>query len=168
MRVQPIALVLPVLGIALFPLCVPAETVRLEVTPRLHGRVLRIEGRTDLPDNARIDWQARHAEMNTRRDFPVERMSNSGRVAVRGGRYSATVDLSAWPNGAIEVWVAFEPLVYNNDQPRFVTRLFGEYGQQLSGPNIETNGQFRNMFRAVAVQRVFLKGPEVTRRPPSR
>lgn len=140
-----------------FHLCAATRTVHLTVAPHIRGSVLIISGTTNLPDHARIDWQARHAEMNTRRDFAVEHMSNSGRVTVRGGRYYARLDLSAWPAGEIEVWVAFEPLAYNNDQPRSVTKLYGEYGQQLTGPNVEVNGQFRNMFRAVAVERVVLK-----------
>ena len=113
-----------------------AKTVILTNTPRVVGRTIIIEGTTDLPDSAIIEWELRHEQLFKRRDIPVSRMATEGHAVVRDHRYVVAVDLSAWPSGEIEVWVAFQPLSYGTRQPACVNRLFGTNGQWMEGPNV--------------------------------
>jgi hypothetical protein len=135
-----------------------ARTITLEIAPRIIGGQLRIEGATDLPDYAMLDWGLRHARRHELMNrVPFENMTNEGRMMVRDGRFSTTIDMAGWPEGIIEVWVGFHPVAFGARQPRHITRLFGEYGRQLEGPNIERVGEYRNMLRAVAVAHVVLE-----------
>jgi hypothetical protein len=137
-----------------------ARTVALTLSPRLAGRTLWIEGTTDLPDRTMLDWELRHTQRyELMKTVPFELMTNEGRVMVRNGRYSTAVRLADWPEGDIEVWVGFQPVAYGGPQPAFITRVFGENGERLEGDNIETNGQFRNMFRAWTATYVWISNP---------
>src|SRR5690349_15640761 len=99
-----------------------AKTVHLTTAPRVVGRTIYIEGTTDLPDSAIIEWELRHEHLFKRRDIPISRMATEGHAVVRDHRYIVAVDLSAWPSGEVEVWVAFQPLSYGTRQPAFVNR----------------------------------------------
>jgi len=114
-----------------------AKTVHLTSTPRVIGRTVYIEGTTDLPDSTVIEWELRHESLFKRHDIPISRMATEGHTVVRGRRYVVAVDLSAWPSGQVEVWVAFQPLSYGTRQPAFVSRLFGHNGQFIEGPNVK-------------------------------
>ena len=113
-----------------------ARTVKLTNTPRVVGRTVYIEGTTDLPDSAIIEWELRHEQLFKRHDIPISRMATEGHAVVRGHRYIVAVDLSAWPSGQVEGWVAFQPLSYGTRQPAFVNRLFGTDGQWIEGANV--------------------------------
>jgi hypothetical protein len=113
-----------------------AKTVNLTSAPRVIGRTVYIEGTTDLPDSAVIEWELRHELLNKRRDIPIARMATEGHAVVRDHRYVVAVDVSAWPSGQVEVWVAFQPLSYGTRQPACVNRLFGINGQWIEGANV--------------------------------
>src|SRR6476619_7081065 len=102
-----------------------ARHVALTSSARVEGRTLYIEGTTDLPDSAVIEWELRHESLFKRRDIPISRMATEGHTVVRGRRYTVAVDLSAWPEGDVEVWVAFQPTSYGTRQPQFVSRIYG-------------------------------------------
>src|SRR5215831_2999763 len=84
-----------------------ARNVKLTSAPRVIGRTIVIEGTTDLPDQAVIEWELRHELLFKRRDIPISRMATEGHTTVHDRRYTVAVDLSAWPDGQVEVWVAF-------------------------------------------------------------
>ena len=133
-----------------------ATTVLLTTTPRVVGRTIYIEGTTDLPDSAIIEWELRHEQLFKRRDIPISRMATEGHAVVRDHRYIVAVDLSAWPTGDVEVWVAFQPLSYGTRQPACVNRLFGTNGQWIEGANVSIHPA--RMRRVELIEHVKLGG----------
>ena len=123
---------------SLSPDSLGAERLRRALTSssRVVGRTLVIEGTTDLPDSAVIEWELRHESLFKRRDIPISRMASEGHTVVRGRRYTIAVDLSAWPAGQVEVWVAFQPLSYGTRQPAFVNQMYGLSGERIEGENV--------------------------------
>ena len=121
---------------AFFTGSLAARNVILTSSPRVVGHTLIIEGTTNLPDSAVIEWELRHESLFKRHDIPISRMATEGHTAVRGGRYTVAVDLSAWPSGQVEVWVAFQPLSYGTRQPEFVNRLYGRNGEWIEGEHV--------------------------------
>jgi hypothetical protein len=121
---------------AVFAGSLAARHVTLTTSARVVGRTLYIQGTTDLPDSAVIEWELRHESMNTRRDIPLSRMATEGHTVVRNRHYSISVDLSAWPSGQVEVWVAFQPLSYGTRQPACVNQLYGRNGERIEGDNV--------------------------------
>ena len=113
-----------------------ARHVSLTSAPRVIGHRLVIEGTTDLPDSTIIEWELRHESLFKRHDIPISRMVTEGHTVVRGHRYSVAIDLSSWPTGQVEVWVAFQPLSYGTRQPSFVNRLYGLNGEWIEGTNV--------------------------------
>lgn len=116
-----------------------ARTVTLTSAPRLVGRTIYIEGTTDLPDQTVIEWELRHELLFQRRDIPMNRMVTEGHTVVHGHRYMVAVDVSAWPTGSVEVWVAFQPRSYGTPQPRFVSQLYGSSGEWIEGENVSVH-----------------------------
>jgi hypothetical protein len=113
-----------------------ARNVVLTSTSKVVGRTLFIEGSTDLPDSAVIEWELRHESLFKRRDIPISRMAHEGHTVVRGHRYYVSIDLSNWPSGEVEVWVAFQPLSYGTRQPASVNRLYGLNGEWIEGAHV--------------------------------
>src|SRR6266571_2208218 len=97
---------------AVFAGSLAARHLALTSSSRVVGRTLFIEGTTDLPDSAVIEWELRHESLFKRRDIPISRMATEGHTVVRDHRFVVAVDVSAWPTGDVEVWVAFQPLSY--------------------------------------------------------
>jgi hypothetical protein len=127
----------PVLCVAaIFAGSLVARHVTLTSSSRIVGRTLFIEGNTDLPDSAVIEWELRHESFNIRRDIPLSRLASEGHTIVRDRHYTVAVDLSAWPAGQVEVWVAFQPLSYGTRQPACVNQLYGRNGERIEGENV--------------------------------
>ena len=117
-------------------LLLTARTVELTLAPHLVGRTICIEGSTDLPDNAVIEWELRHEQLFQRHDVPISRMASEGHAVVHDHHYRATIDLRGWPAGKIEVWVAFQPLSYGTRQPARISWLYGSSGERIEGENV--------------------------------
>jgi hypothetical protein len=127
----------PVLCLAaVFAGTLVARHVTLTSSSRVVGRTLLIEGTTDLPDSAVIEWELRHESLFTRRDIPISRMATEGHTKVHDRRYTIAVDLSSWPAGQVEVWVAFQPLSYGTRQPACVNQMYGRSGEWIDGENV--------------------------------
>ena len=111
-----------------------ARFVELSLNPYLHGNLLTIEGRTNLPDRAILMYEVRDGA-------PAPRVI-SGIMAVQLGRYVAQTNLSGWQAGTIEVWVGFQTLLGSDEkQPEEVIERYGEMGEFLYGDNVtETDG----------------------------
>ena len=129
------------LGLVLFAvvcsaILLTARTVELTLSPRLDGRTIVIEGTTDLPDNAVIEWELRHEQLFQRHDVPISLMANEGHALVHGRHYRAVIDLSRWPSGSVEVWVAFQPRSYGTRQPAHISYLYGASGEWMEGENV--------------------------------
>jgi hypothetical protein len=100
------------------------------------GRTLIIEGITDLPDQTVIEWELRHEGFNKRQDIPISRLASEGHAVVHHHHYSAAINLSQWPSGEVEVWVAFQPLSYGTRQPAWINQLYGKDGERIEGANV--------------------------------
>jgi uncharacterized membrane-anchored protein len=133
---------------------VSARNVTLTNEPRLVGRTLYIEGTTDLPDHAVIEWELRHELLFVRRDLPMHTMVTEGHTVVRGHRYAVAVDVSAWPAGSVEVWVAFQPRSYGTPQPAHISMLYGPSGEWIEGDKVSIHPA--HMRRVELIQHVQL------------
>jgi hypothetical protein len=127
-------LVLFVTALTIAPLT--ARSVDLSLTPHLSGHTIYIEGTTDLPDQTVIEWELRHEQLFKRHDIPIGKMCNEGHAIVHGHRYRVAVDLTGWPEGSVEVWVAFQPHSYGTRQPAMVSAIYGGSGERIEGDNV--------------------------------
>ena len=114
------------------------ESVMLVVEPRSEWLVLWIEGDTDLPDGAMVNYRATHELARTAptEDWPAANLIDSGRSTVHGGHYWARVNTLNWPAGEVEVLVQF-PLP---PQPEIVNVRYGSFGEHLTGENVTDLG----------------------------
>ena len=125
------------------------ESVRLEVSHRSEWRQLWIEGATDLPDGATVNYEVIHelAERAPADEWPVANLRSAGRAAVRDGQYWTRINTFNWPPGAVRIRVQF-PLP---PQPPEVEARYGALGERLRGDNvIELAGT-----RAIEVEHTF-------------
>ena len=138
---------LPIFLVTLFlTACSPADSnlptsvetrntpVNLQVSHRSEWRVLWIEGKTDLPDGAQINYRLTHeiAQTSPSEDWPAANLIESGRVTVREGQYWTRVNTLNWPRGEVEVILQF-PLP---PQPEEVVLRYGEFGEYLTGQHV--------------------------------
>lgn len=126
-----------------------SETVRLEVAHRSEWRQLWIEGSTDLPDGASVNYEVVHelAERAPADEWPAANLQSAGRAAIRDGQYWTRINTFNWPPGAVRVRVQF-PLP---PQPPEVEARYGALGERLTGDNvIELAGT-----RAIEVEHTF-------------
>ena len=128
----------PGAGTATDPVESGTEPVLLTVEPRSEWRVMWIEGDTDLPDGALVNYRATHelARSAPAEDWPATNLIDSGRATVQGGHYWARVNTLNWPAGEVEVLVQF-PLP---PQPPEVDAKYGEFGERLTGDNVTDLG----------------------------
>ena len=111
--------------------------------------MLWIEGETDLPDGAFVDYRVTHsvARSTSADEWPAANLIASGRANVREGQYWSRVNTQGWPAGEVEIVVQF-PLP---PQPGTVRMRYGEFGEHLTGDNVADFGGMK----AVEVTYVF-------------
>ncbi len=129
------------------------ESVQLEVTHRSEWRQLWIEGATDLPDGAYVNYRITHEAVETVpvEEWPAQNLMETGRAAVQDSQFWTRINTFRWPRGEVRVVVQF-PLP---PQPDEVVARYGEFGERLGGHNVtETAGM-----RAVEVEHVFEHRP---------
>ena len=127
----------------------PAEPVELTVGHRSEWRVLWLEGETNLPDGAHLNYRVTHEAANTIpvAEWPATNLMEAGRSAVTGGTYWARINTFNWPRGSVRVVVQF-PLP---PQPPEVMERYGENGERLAGEHVTDVGGTR----AIEVEHVF-------------
>ena len=110
------------------------ETVALSVDHRSEWRRLWIEGTTDLPDGAFVNYSVTHelGETTPADEWPVPNLVASGRATVKNGQYWSTINTLNWPRGNVRVLVQF-PLP---PQPPEVEARYGPFGEHLTGENV--------------------------------
>ena len=125
------------------------ERVQLVVDHRSEWRVLWIEGSTDLPDGAYVNYRVTHelAERVPPEEWPAANLMVAGRSAVQEGAYWARVNTLNWPNGEVRILVQF-PLP---SQPPEVDERYGAFGEHLTGDNVTDLGGMK----AVEVEHTF-------------
>jgi hypothetical protein len=101
----------------------PTATMNIRAVP--NGTTVAVDGRTDVPDGARVRVSARHTDMILL-DETVE-------VPVVDGAFSATLELERWPNGSVLVVGTF---AVDERQPPAVIEKFGPNGEGLRGPGV--------------------------------
>ena len=106
----------------------------LTVDTRSEWRVLWVEGETDLPDGAEVQYRASHALTRTvpASEWPAANLIASGRATVQDGTYWAQINTLNWPRGEVHVVVQF-PVP---PQPPSVVEHYGEFGERLTGANV--------------------------------
>ena len=129
------------------------EPVTLTVGHRSEWRVLWLEGETDLPDGAIVNYRVTHGLARTAPadEWPATNMIESGRATVQGGQYWTRINTFRWPAGEVRILVQF-PLP---PQPPAVLTRYGELGVHLTGDNV-TN---LDGMKAVEVEYVFEHRP---------
>ena len=127
----------------------PAEPVELTVRHRSEWRVLWLEGETNLPDGAHLNYRVTHEAANTIpvAEWPATNLMEAGRSAVTGGTYWARINTFNWPRGNVRVVVQF-PLP---PQPPEVVERYGEHGERLAGEHVTDVGGTR----AIEVEHIF-------------
>jgi len=110
------------------------ETVELGVEHRSEWRQLWIEGSTDLPDGAFVDYQVTHEMGNTTPadEWPATNLIESGRASVTEGHFWTRINTFNWPRGNVRIVVQF-PLP---PQPAEVEARYGVFGEHLAGDNV--------------------------------
>ena len=110
------------------------ETVTLSVDHRSEWRKLWIEGTTDLPDGAFVNYSVTHelGETTPADEWPAANLIEVGRATVRDGQYWSTINTLNWPRGNVRILVQF-PLP---PQPPEVDARYGPFGEHLAGDNV--------------------------------
>lgn len=129
------------------------EPVALTVEHRSEWRVLWVEGETDLPDGAHVNYRVTHdlARTSSPDTWPVSNLVESGRSTVQDGTYWATINTLNWPAGAVRILVQF-PLP---PQPPSVVARYGKFGEHLTGEHIAV----RQGIKALEVEHTFEHRP---------
>ena len=125
------------------------QSVQLDVEHRSEWRQLWIEGSTDLPDGAFVDYQVAHEMSDTTaaEDWPATNLIESGRASVAEGHFWTRINTFNWPRGSVRIVVHF-PLP---PQPAEVEARYGAFGERLTGDNVVTVAGAR----VVEVEHVF-------------
>ena len=112
------------------------ETVQLGVEHRSEWRQLWIEGATDLPDGAFVDYQVAHemSDATPADEWPATNLIEAGRASVVGGQFWTRINTFNWPRGSVRIVVQF-PLP---PQPAEVDARYGAFGERLAGDNVVT------------------------------
>jgi hypothetical protein len=107
------------------------------VSGRLDGQMLTVSGQTTLPDGALVDIAV------SSDDFAVGEQPSAQRVAVNGGRFEATFDLSRRRSGSVTATAA----LHLAGQPAAVAQSYGEDGHGLTGPTAlaDSSGSGRSL-----------------------
>lgn len=112
------------------------EAVQLAVEHRSEWRQLWVEGATDLPDGAFVDYQVAHEMSDTApaEDWPAGNLIESGRATVADGQFWTRINTFNWPPGSVRIVVQF-PLP---PQPAEIEARYGAFGERLAGDNVVT------------------------------
>lgn len=120
-----------------------ADPVAVTVTaaPAAAG-TLELSGTATVPDGALIVYEVTQFPSD---DLADDRLAE-GSAPVKGGRYTAAVDVADFHSGQADVWVAFQTI----GQPDEVTELYGDEGQQITG-DVSEAGNLRRVEATTSV-----------------
>jgi hypothetical protein len=111
-----------------FPWQRASATMHLEAT--VDGDTVRVNGATDLPDGALIDyWLWRDDAINE---------GPTGATEVDNGEFLFEHDVSGLRRGVWEIQASFST-VWGSTQPKNVTDIFGSEGEHLAGPQVDVD-----------------------------
>lgn len=103
------------------------------------GGTVSASGSATVLDGTLISWELVPVDMENMEDFA------DGAVEVSGGAFDLEVDVADWQPGEVELWVAFQTVLGTTvEQPAEVIAVYGENGQNMTGPNVvEVGGLYR-------------------------
>ncbi|MBS3908530.1 MAG: hypothetical protein KGZ93_02695 [Actinobacteria bacterium] len=107
--------------------------VELAMSAAIEGDTLFIKGTANLPDGAVLSYDIRHEGLATRTDVPLENLQMEGTVEVKTGAWTIMQPLTGWPKGELELWVAFMIVPGAVDQPKEISNIYGETGENIKG-----------------------------------
>jgi hypothetical protein len=139
-----------------------ARPLSLDLFPRLDGDKLIIEGWSDAPDHALIEWEVRHENFANPIGDAVEHFTADGKIPVVRGFFQTEINLQHWDRGLIRVRAVFRPAALGAPQPNSVTKLYGPRGEYLDGPNVTTFGQLGELRRVVVEKTLTLASKSST------
>jgi hypothetical protein len=122
-----------------------ARPVELTLSPRLSGRRLYIEG----------TGRSRTAPLIAFEVTPVDPGVDTveGTTAVRDSAFSEVVELTGWPPGEMEVWVAFQTILGTDaSQPDHILELYGPMGERMVGAQVQQAGTLRRVETARTIR----------------
>jgi hypothetical protein len=121
------------------------ESVTLTVNAKQQAQQVLVSGTTNLPDGALLEYRLSTAVGTTpAKDAP-------GTATVSGGAYSVSVDVSGWPNGSMDVWVAFK-CDSTEGQPDAIVAQYGTLCSRVAGPNVTIAASVRSVQERTTVQ----------------
>lgn len=136
-------LLLALVGPLDFPWRRVNATLQLEAA--VEGDMVRVNGTTDLPDGALIDyWFWRDDAINE---------GPTGVADVLDGRFSFEHDVSGLKRGQWEIQASFST-VWGSKQPKTVTDTFGSEGEHLAGPQVyvDSPGDAKQLLVSIQVE----------------
>ena len=130
-----------------------SHAVALTIGHRSEWRVLWLEGTTDLPNGAYVNYRVTHDIARTvpASDWPAANLVEAGRSAVQDGAYWAKINTLRWPAGTVRVLVQF-PFP---PQPPEVDARYGQFGEHLTGELVTV----RHGMKAIEVEYEFEHSP---------
>jgi len=139
----------------LLPACIAQEPpaagvpVALTLEPEFISGRLTVTGTTDLPDGAILLYEARHENWRAAGE-PV--WLRASQVVVEQGAYRDRIDVRRWPAGSVEIWVSFQAVLPDGEQPQAVLERFGPMGERLAGENVSQEGPMKRVAMTVTVE----------------
>lgn len=113
------------------------DPVDITLTATLSGTQVSLEGTATVPDGARLLYDMRHPSLT---DPTVCQTAGRscyavGTALVEEGRWSASVDVAAWPPGEVNVSASFQMVlrVEGEEQSSEIVDLYGEKGERIIG-----------------------------------
>ena len=86
-----------------------------------------MSGETNLPDGVNLIYDL--SPKDEKYDIDIY----EGNIAVEDNKFSIELDISKFKKGMkLNVWVAFAPLRYRNDQLEETYERYGEYGSKIT------------------------------------
>jgi hypothetical protein len=116
--------------------------VVVTVAAAVDGQRVSVIGTATVPDGALIAYELLHLD-----EFEV----TEGHAEVSDGGFEFIADLAGWPAGEVEVWVAFQTILGTAEQPQEVIDLYGEMGENISGPQADTVGDITRVDAVTSV-----------------
>ncbi|HEY3378911.1 MAG TPA: hypothetical protein VGL77_15605 [Armatimonadota bacterium] len=122
--------------------------------PKIEASQLIVAGKTNLADGAVLDYQIDHDSTKTasldelhelhRQGFSVTSAPLQLHTVVSNNEFRFTCDVSKFPPGNIEIWVAFQPFASKAEQPSEILTRYGVKGEYLTGAYVVNYGELGN------------------------
>ena len=113
----------------------PAVTVR--------NGIMRVTGTTDLVDGAQLNWEIGRWSDGSGESF------KSGKATVTHGTFDYSASVGPIPGRKLYAFTLFA----SGDQPAAVRDAYGEFGQNLRGPGVYSQGKYHMIESWVVVDR---------------